>query len=284
MACFIRRYLCKIYESDTNLKKINKDLLNYLSEIKKSYYGMKNKIVIFYQVTGPLFEEMVLEISKYFKQSTFLVTGKLDRKLKNKNINLKIAPSYNRRNIKSKFFSWIRFSIYSFVFSLFSKKDDLFFLTTNPPILAIILYPLLRLKKIKYFLLIYDIYPDVITGTGLLSPNNYIIKFWNFFNKALYKNASLVLTISDGMKKTITRKHPLSNTLIINPWVDTEIIKPLHYTKNKYAKDYVSSDKFVVLYSGNMGLTHDIDTILEAAKILKDDKKIIFLLIDKEGI
>ena len=103
-----------------------------------------------------------------------------------------------------------------------------------------------------------------------------------FFNKALYKNASLVLTISDGMKKTITRKHPLSNTLIINPWVDTEIIKPLHYTKNKYAKDYVSSDKFVVLYSGNMGLTHDIDTILEAAKILKDDKKIIFLLIGKE--
>ena len=84
---------------------------------------MKNKgIVIFNQVTGPLFEEMVLEISKYFKQSTFLVTGKLDRKLKNKNINLKIAPSYNRRNIKSKFFSWIRFSIYSFVFSLFSKR------------------------------------------------------------------------------------------------------------------------------------------------------------------
>ena len=81
------------------------------------------------------------------------------------------------------------------------------------------------------------------------------------------------------MKETITKKYSLSNVLIINPWVDTKIIKPLVYSKNKYAKDYVSSDKFVVLYSGNMGLTHDIDTIINAAKILKDDKKIIFLII-----
>ncbi|MDC3122054.1 glycosyltransferase family 4 protein, partial [Prochlorococcus sp. AH-716-J21] len=90
---------------------------------------------------------------------------------------------------------------------------------------------------------------------------------------------SLVLTLSKGMKQTITKKYSLSNALIINPWVDTKIIKPLDYSKNKYAKDYVPSDKFVVLYSGNMGLAHDIDTILEAAKILKDDKKILFLLI-----
>ena len=113
-----------------------------------------NRIVIFNQVIGPLFEEMVLEISKHFQKSTFLVTGQLERSFNNKNINLKIGPSNNRRNIKSKLISWIRFSIYSFVFTLFSKKYDLFFLTTNPPIMGIIIYPLLRLKKIKYFLLV----------------------------------------------------------------------------------------------------------------------------------
>ena len=58
---------------------------------------------------------------------------------------------------------------------------------------------------------------------------------------------------------------------VIHSWADPELIKPIEKKDNWFARKHGLVDTFTVLYSGNMGRCHDIDTIFEAAKMLRNE-------------
>lgn len=58
---------------------------------------------------------------------------------------------------------------------------------------------------------------------------------------------------------------------IVHNWADPNIIQPLPKSENWFSQEYNLDSKFTVLYSGNMGRCHDILTIIETVKILKDE-------------
>ena len=237
------------------------------------------RIIFFNQVTGPLFQELVLEISKYYLNGSLLITGSLDEPLTSKKVNIEIAPKYNRKNIFTKFISWLKYTQYSLGVILEARKDDLILISSNPPILGLIIFPILKFRNLTYILLIYDIYPEVLIKAGLFNSNNLFVNLWNNLNKILFNNAELVITLTDKMKENISSKYPLKKIGVVSPWVDTNKIKPIKYEDNKFATSFVEEGKFVVMYSGNMGLSHDIDTILDTALLLKNESNIFFLFI-----
>tara|TARA_B100000242_G_scaffold126304_1_gene89061 strand:+ start:8639 stop:9814 length:1176 start_codon:yes stop_codon:yes gene_type:complete len=237
------------------------------------------RLKMFNQVVGPLFSEMAEELSKYFPESSYLFTSNYkNNNLINKLI-IKNFPLYKRSNYFSRILSWIKYSLYGLFVILNSSKNDLILITTNPPIFGIFVYPFLKIKNLKYVLVIYDIYPEVIINHGIFKNKNFIILIWNFLNKILYKNSSLIITLTESMKNHLLSKYSIPKIEVIPPWVDTVNISPIPNEQNPLAKEYIPDGKFVVMYSGNMGKTHDIISILEAAVILKDIDKIQFLLI-----
>jgi glycosyltransferase involved in cell wall biosynthesis len=66
---------------------------------------------------------------------------------------------------------------------------------------------------------------------------------------------------------------------IIYPWADVDRIKPIDKEKNWFAGEYQQLAKLTIMYSGNMGLGHDIETMLEAAKGLQDMPDVCFMFI-----
>jgi glycosyltransferase involved in cell wall biosynthesis len=74
-------------------------------------------------------------------------------------------------------------------------------------------------------------------------------------------------------------KTPLGRVGVLFPWADTNKIKPLDRAENPLAKEYQTDNRMVVLYSGNLGISHDIGSMLRAAEILKDRSEILFLFI-----
>ena len=66
----------------------------------------------------------------------------------------------------------------------------------------------------------------------------------------------------------------------VSPWVDTKEIRPIRRSENPFARNFQKiKDKIIILYSGNMGASHYIDSMLEAARLLKDEKGIQFIFI-----
>ena len=247
--------------------------------------GKVKRLIMLNQMAGPLFCELAEGLSNEFPDGVVLHTGHPDAKNINNNANVNIqlitALEYNRKSKLTRVLSWLWYLFSTTKLILFSKKGDGFLLSSNPPILGIWFWLLNFLKNKPYIVLVYDIHPDVLVEMGVVRQSNIIVKVWNWFNKKVYRDAKSIITLGKHMASRLSASNNLAleKISVIPPWVDAELIRPLTYESNPLAKKFNPEGKHVVLYSGNMGISHDIDTMLGAAKRLRNRSDILFLFI-----
>ena len=242
------------------------------------------RLIMLNQMAGPLFCELAEGLSSEFLDGIVLHTGHPDaKKINNINGSIQLikALEYNRKSKLTRVFSWIWYLFSTTSLILFARRGDGFLLSSNPPLLGIWFWMLNFFKNNQYFILVYDIYPDVLVDLREVHENNVVVKVWDWFNKKVYRDAKNVVTLGKKMAIKISVKNNLAlrKINVIPPWVDTKLIQPLNYEKNPLVKKFNPEGRRVVLYSGNMGFSHDIDTMLEAAKLLKGRNDILFLFI-----
>ena len=243
---------------------------------------MSKRIILINQATGPLFIDMANEYVKKYSDVT-LVTGKVMptyAKLDSK-INVVFKKKYN--NLKNYFrvYTWLVFFFQSLFYIMFRRKIDKVLFVSNPPVLPFVGLFLSSIKKFEYDVLVYDIYPDALLNFGYITEKSIIYRFWEKMNKKTYKSANRIFTISEFMKKVISRTATEKEIEVVYPWVDTSFIVPKNKSDNWFVEKHNLLDKKVVLYSGNMGITHDLMVVLQAAKVLleKKDERFQFLFI-----
>jgi hypothetical protein len=230
---------------------------------------MNKKITLLNQVTGPLFIDIANEYAKSYDE-VVLVTGsieptyaELDKRIK---VIFKIA--YKRNKSYLRILSWLIFYIQAYLYFLFKKNIQEVLLVTNPPILPFLGSNLFSKIKIKFNVLIYDVYPDALSNFGYVKKSSFIYRYWDRMSKRAYENADEVITISSVMKQVVSRNVESNKIKIIYPWVDTSFIKPIKKKDNWFIKKNNLSGKKIILYSGNMGATHDLITPLKVANEL----------------
>lgn len=243
------------------------------------------RLIMLNQMAGPLFRELAEGLAPCFVDGALLFTGHPDTLLfadrNNKKLIISSAPAYDRRSLFHRATSWAYYLFSSSRLIFGSRKGDLFLLVSNPPLLGGWFWVLNKFLNRPYAVLVYDIYPDVLVNMGGLGVNNPFIKFWDRMNKMVYRDADLVITLGEHMARRIRAKCHGSNVNVevIEPWADVNSIAPLSYESNPLSQRFNPEGKNVVLYSGNMGKSHDIESMLEAAKLLSHRQDILFLFI-----
>jgi len=193
---------------------------------------------------------------------------------------------YEKNSIKGKIFNSSSFFAMSFVKALNNRERCPIILVTNPPFLGIIGLLLKILRKRPYILIVHDLYPDIAVNAGYLDRRSPIVAIWNQLNKWIFREASFIVGLGRDVNKIIKKQLPTGTedkVVYIPNWADPALIKPIDYNDNILIKSLGLTDKFIVQYSGNMGLTHDMETIVEAANLLKKHDMIHFLLIGDGG-
>ena len=243
---------------------------------------MNKNAILINQVTGPLFIDVANQYVKEYKD-VILITGAIEETYSTLDPKIRIVykQKYNRKKAYSRIYTWTLFFLQCYVFLLLNKsKFHKAILVSNPPITNFLGSFLLNSKQIKFDILIYDVYPDALSNFGYLKNNSFLYKFWDYLNAKSYKNANRIITISNVMKKLISRNINKEKIEVIYPWVDTSFIKPIPKKDNWFLKKYNLLGKRVILYSGNMGATHDLMTPLKAAKkLMKTNPEFVFLYI-----
>jgi glycosyltransferase involved in cell wall biosynthesis len=153
------------------------------------------------------------------------------------------------------------------------RRHDVCLLTSAPPFLPIVGYLAHLFFGLNYVCLIYDIYPDIAIALGVIPKNHWLAKFWQVLNRKIWQKAQGIIVLSPAMKQRVLATCPevADKVSVIHSWGDPDLIVPIVKKDNWFAKKYNLVNKFTVLYSGNMGRCHDMDTILEAAKQLQDE-------------
>jgi glycosyltransferase involved in cell wall biosynthesis len=154
-------------------------------------------------------------------------------------------------------------------------------LTTAPPFLPLLGYFISRICQIRYVCLLYDLYPDIAIELNVIKQQHWIAKLWDYFNCLTWQNAEAIIVLSDTMKDRIVAKQPdIDDKIAVIPnWADLQQIVSIPKQENWFAKEHDLVEPFTVLYSGNMGRCHDMDTLLEAIILLRDLPNIRFVFI-----
>ena len=166
-----------------------------------------------------------------------------------------------------------------------SKKEarcsEVIFVDSTPPIqgaLAAIVKKLIR-RPLVYNL--QDIFPDSLAGTGLAKKDGFLWKIGRVIENFTYRNSDIIIVISQDFKKNIMAKGvPEDKIVVVYNWVDQNAVKSIPRSENKlFARYNLDPAKFYVTYNGNIGLTQNMDMLLEVAKALEANEDIHFVLV-----
>ena len=245
------------------------------------------KILFLNQMAGPLFRELAEDLALEMPGNSTLLTGHPDTLAigsATSKLIISKAPAYNRRSKLFRVLSWINYSLFAFWKMLKTDSNTVIFIVSNPPFLGFFVLLVNLVKRTRYVVLVYDIHPDILISFGVLSKNSFVAKLWKSMNRRVWNRSIAVYTIGSIMAKNLTKQFNVERTKldyvgVIPPWADTNKIKPIDKNDNPLSSELGQESKITILYSGNMGISHDIDSILQAAKILKNEKNIAFLLI-----
>ncbi|MBD2437164.1 glycosyltransferase family 4 protein [Nostoc sp. FACHB-110] len=153
------------------------------------------------------------------------------------------------------------------------QRNNVMLITTAPPFLPLVGYLAYLLFRLPYVCIIYDLYPDIAIALGVVSKRHWLVKVWHAINRQVWLNAKGIVVLSPAMKQRVLAHCPQveDKISVIHSWANPELIVPIAKEENWFAWKHNLVNKFTVLYSGNMGRCHDIDTMLEAAKELQDE-------------
>ena len=163
-----------------------------------------------------------------------------------------------------------------------AKDIDLIYLASTPPIQGVLGGLLKKMKKIPFVYNLQDIFPDSLVGTGLAKKGGLLWKIGRVIENFTYRNADKIIVISEDFKRNIMAKGvPEEKIVVVYNWVDEEAVKHVAREDNKLFDTYgLDRSKFYITYSGNIGLTQNMDLLLEVAKELETaEPEIQFVLI-----
>lgn len=196
-------------------------------------------------------------------------------------VTVRHLPAYDNRSTLSRLRTWTRFTLAAAWQLRRTGSRTPIFVVTNPPFTPLLAWLLARWQKRPYALLEWDIYPDILAPMGLAGPRHPLYRLWRAAHRRALRQAGLVVTLGDHMAATLRRlaaDEALPVTVIPN-WVDTDWIRPLPRAQNPFAQAQGLGEQLVVMYSGNLGATHAIETILAVAEALRARPDIQFLII-----
>lgn len=174
-------------------------------------------------------------------------------------------------------FCWIK----QFYYGCLAKDINVIFLASTPPIQGVLGGLLKKIKKVPFIYNLQDIFPDSLVGTGLAKKGGLLWKIGRVIENFTYRNADKIIVISEDFKHNIMAKGvPEEKIVVIYNWVDEEAVKHVVREENKLFDAYgLDRKKFYITYSGNIGLTQNMDMLLEVAKDLEENPDLHFVLI-----
>lgn len=153
-------------------------------------------------------------------------------------------------------------------------RHDVILVVTNPPLLPMLAALLSSLKGTPVVYLIHDLYPDVPVALGLWRADGVAVRLLRTLQRFSLERAARIIVLGECMKEYLQQQYriPPDRIAVIPNWAT--VTPP-----GNPADGPLVRRTFDLVYSGNIGESHDFDTILKAAERLQTVPTIRFLVI-----
>lgn len=152
------------------------------------------------------------------------------------------------------------------------RRPDVVVCFTTPPFIALAGLALRMLRGAKFVYWVMDLYPDAPVACGVMRETSPLTRFFEWLNRLCLRRADRVVVLGRCMEERIRAKGIAGDHVVhIGVWSPEEPTAEIGHEDNPYRREWALGDRFVVMYSGNFGLGHDVQTMCEAAARLDGD-------------
>jgi colanic acid biosynthesis glycosyl transferase WcaI len=162
------------------------------------------------------------------------------------------------------------------------RPPGLYVVQTNPPLALVLVALAARAWRKPLLIIAMDIYPDVIWAHGALSPKSLFGRILRQLFDWSYRSAARVVSLGPTMTDRLKAKGVDENRIVeISNWA-TGDIDVVRGDANSLRREWGLEGRFVVLYSGNLGIGHEFETLLRGfAGALSHDPDIRLIFIGR---
>ena len=267
---------------------------------------MKKKLLIYAHYfypdvasTGQILTELCEGMIDTFDITVICVvpsySGTIDEKYKTKRIykeehnGIKIirvrVPEFQKSNKVSRIKNLLAYFFNSLLATLKIEKQDYIYTISQPPILGGVLGVLGKwLKGGKLIYNIQDFNPEQTIAVGY-AKNKLLLNTVMAVDKFSCKNSDKVIVVGRDMQETLKNRFnnkKVPSNVFINNWINEKEIYPLDQNHPKivaFKEKYNLKDKFIIMYSGNIGLYYDLENIIKVIGEFKDREDVVFAFI-----
>jgi len=190
------------------------------------------------------------------------------------------SAGFGRHRTVGRLLDYVTFFFSAMVAAFGLPRQDVVVAMTSPPMIHVLGGVLHRIRRWRLALWTMDVYPDVAAALGVLSRTSCLFRCLADINRRVLRSADVVIAIGSRMAERLARAGTRAEALhTVHNWADGRHIVPVPPDENPFRLEQGLGQRFVVEYSGNVGLGHAFDAMLEGARRFNSDSEIAFLFI-----
>lgn len=172
--------------------------------------------------------------------------------------------------------SYLSFYASAFLRGLTLRRPDVVVSMTTPPLISLLGNAIQILRGSRHFIWEQDVYPDIAVDLQHIRKGSLLHRITGALADWSRRRADGIIVLGECMRdRLMARGVPADKIFVAEHWANSASITPLPRPGDP--------NELVVLYSGNLGLAHDLDTILGSIRALRDDARFRFLFVGTGG-
>ena len=181
-----------------------------------------------------------------------------------------------RSNFLGRLLNYFSFTIAVLLNFTYLRNFRAIIVYSNPPVLPWVAQLAKQIFGCKLIFVAYDLYPEIALKSGAINEGGIICEVMRYINKRVYSTADMVVALSNEMQDFIRENRTIDpNKIVVIPNWYEDNYDVMKGQGQGIFDEYVG--KIVLSYLGNMGTCQDVETLIEAAKLMKNDTEVQFL-------
>jgi glycosyltransferase involved in cell wall biosynthesis len=154
------------------------------------------------------------------------------------------------------------------------NRNDTVLVVTNPFTIVFFISWVCRLKKADLVILVHDVFPNNLLAANIINKDSILYAVLDRLTCYAFKQAKSIIVIGRDMRELLKRKigNDAIQIDVICNWADVNEIIPAEKELTELYKKMNLTDKFIVLFAGNLGRVQGIEYLVEAAEKLKTEE------------
>jgi len=180
------------------------------------------------------------------------------------------ATGFGRDSFLGRLSDYASFYLLALWHELTISRVDVCVALTTPPFIGLLGTVLGRLRKSRLIIWTMDLYPEVLAAYGTLEKDSLRYSLLAGLSRWLYRRSWRIISLGEVMsQKLIAAGAEPDKIVTVDNWVPGEVIEPMESSRSRAWNQWRRGSEVTIMYSGNLGLGHDLDTLLQAVDITR---------------